>query len=113
MLDHLDVNRIGDSLKWAEECIAQIVASGKVFKKVLLGDRITEVHIAVYEALCCVEYMRQPEQRRVFQHVFTQIKGKGRLKLGVKVPLPGLVHFLFDYRNDERRTWAHENWGYH
>ncbi|PTB45036.1 hypothetical protein M441DRAFT_129272 [Trichoderma asperellum CBS 433.97] len=110
LLTNLDVNRIGQNLTWAKQFIEKIEVSGTVFKKSQFGEHLTEVHIAVYEALCCVPYLANTEQRAVFHYVFMRLQGKSYLKLGTKDPLPGMTFFLFDQKNDDRRRWAAENW---
>ena len=110
MLDRIDINRIDHNLKWAKDFIEKIESTGVVFKKSAFGEHLPAVHIAVYEALCCVAYMANPEQRTTFQYVFMRLQGKSYLKLGTKDPLPGMTYFLFDQKNDDRRNWAHENW---
>jgi senataxin len=104
------VNRIDHNLTWAKQFIEKIEESGAVFKKSQFGDHLTEVHLAVYEALCCVPYLANAEQRAVFQYVFMRLQGKTYLKLGTKDPLPGMTYFLFDQKNEDRRRWAAENW---
>ncbi|KAL7787987.1 SEN1 N terminal domain-containing protein [Trichoderma ceciliae] len=110
LLVNLDVNRIDHNLTWAKQFIEKIEESGAVFKKSQFGEHLTEVHIAVYEALCCVAYLANAEQRAVFQYVFMRLQGKTYLKLGTKDPLPGMTYFLFDQKNEDRRRWAAENW---
>ncbi|KAH7019944.1 SEN1 N terminal-domain-containing protein [Ilyonectria destructans] len=110
LLDRLDVKRIDHNLKWAKDFIEKIESTGTVFKKSQFGDHISEVHITVYEALCCIAYMADPDQRATFQYVFRRLQGKTILKLGTKDPLPGMTYFLFDQKNEDRRKWAMENW---
>ena len=110
LLDRLDVRRISESLTWAKDFIQKIEDTGVPFKKAQFGDRLPEVHIAVYEALCCVPYLADAEQRAIFQRVFMRLQGKSYLKLGTKDPLPGMTYFLFDQGNEDRRKWAQENW---
>lgn len=110
LLDRLDVRRIGENLTWAKDFIEKIEATGTPFKKSQFGDRLPEVHISIYEALCCIPYLADPEQRTIFQRVFMRLQGKSYLKLGTKDPLPGMTYFLFDQKNEDRRRWAEENW---
>lgn len=110
MLDELDIKRIDNNLSWAKRFIEDHEKEGKTFKRSNFGDKIAEVHIAVYEALCCVAFMTEPERRTTFQFVFLRLQGKTYLKLGTKDPLPGMVYFLFDQKNEDRRNWAFENW---
>ena len=81
-----------------------------MFKKSEFGEHLATVLITVYEALCCMKYLANPDQRAVFQYVFMRLQGKSYLKLGTKDPLPGMAYFLFDHNNEDRRKWAHENW---
>ncbi|KAG6031692.1 hypothetical protein E4U41_007480 [Claviceps citrina] len=110
MLDRLDIARITHNLTWAKDYIGKIEDSGAAFKKSQFGENLPTVLLAVYEALCCMPYMSEPEQRRVFQYVFMRLQGKTYLKLGSKDPLPGMTYFLFDQKNDDRQKWAQENW---
>ncbi|GAB0137064.1 hypothetical protein EsDP_00005347 [Epichloe bromicola] len=110
MLDRLDIARIEHNLAWAKDYIGKIEDSGAVFKKTQFGENLPTVLLAVYEALCCMPYMADPDQRRIFQYVFMRLQGKSYLKLGTKDPLPGMTYFLFDQKNDDRRKWAQENW---
>ncbi|TFB03099.1 Helicase SEN1 [Trichoderma ghanense] len=110
MLVNIDVNRIDHNLTWAKQFIEKIEKSGAVFKKSQFGEHLTEVHVTVYEALCCVAYLANAEQRAIFQYVFMRLQGKTYLKLGTKDPLPGMTYFLFDQKNEDRRRWAAENW---
>ncbi|XP_044721831.1 AAA domain-containing protein [Hirsutella rhossiliensis] len=110
LLDKLDVARIDYNLTWAKQYIEDIEASGATFKKAQFGENLPIVLIAVYEALCCVEYIAAPEQRHIFQYVFMRLQGKSYLKLGNKDPLPGMTFFLFDPRVEDRFKWAQESW---
>ncbi|KAH7304941.1 SEN1 N terminal-domain-containing protein [Stachybotrys elegans] len=110
LLDRLDIARINHNLTWAKQFIEKIEDTGTVFKKSSFGEHLPTVHIAIYEALCCIPYMANPEQRTIFQYVFMRLQGKSYLKLGTKDPLPGMTYFLFDQKNEDRRRWAQENW---
>lgn len=110
MLERRDIERIDMSLQWAKAFIEKIVSAGSVFKKSQFGEHLPEVHISVYEALCCMPYMEDPERRATFQFVFQRLQGKSGLKLGTKEPLPGMTYFIFDLRNQDRRTWATNNY---
>ncbi|KAK8917409.1 Helicase SEN1 [Metarhizium anisopliae] len=110
MLNRIDIARISCNLQWAKEYIGKIEERGDVFKKTQLGEKLPEVLIAVYEALCCMPFMSTPDQRAIFQYVFMRLQGKSYLKLGRSDPLPGMTYFLFDQKNDDRRKWAQENW---
>lgn len=110
LLNRLDIARIDHNLAWAKDFIGKIEASGAVFKKSQFGENLPVVLMAVYEALCCMPYMVNPDQRAIFQYVFNRLQGKNYLKLGTKDPLPGMTYFLFDQKNEDRRKWAHENW---
>ncbi|KAJ3483002.1 hypothetical protein NLG97_g7417 [Lecanicillium saksenae] len=110
LLDRIDIARIDENLTWAKNYIAKIENTGATFKKSEFGDNLGNVLITVYEALCCMTYLAQPDQRATFQYVFMRLQGKSYLKLGTKDPLPGMTYFLFDHKNEDRRKWAHENW---
>ncbi|KAG5949461.1 hypothetical protein E4U53_005865 [Claviceps sorghi] len=110
MLQRLDIARIAHNLTWAKDYIGKIEESGATFKKTQFGENLATVLLAVYEALCCMPYMADPEHRGIFQYVFMRLQGKSYLKLGSKDPLPGMTYFLFDQKNDDRRKWAEENW---
>ncbi|RGP62673.1 hypothetical protein FLONG3_10166 [Fusarium longipes] len=110
MLERKDVERIDMNLKWAKAFIEKILSTGSSFKKSQLGEHLPEVHISVYEALCCMPYMEDSERRATFQFVFQRLQGKSGLKLGTKEPLPGMTYFIFDLKNQDRRTWATNNY---
>ena len=110
VLDELDLKRIRASVKWAKQEIETARANGQTFKRSNFGDKLGEVHIAIYEALCCMPYLAKPEDREEFQTVFLSLQGKTYLKLGSSVPLPGMTFFLFDPINEQRRSWAKHNW---
>ncbi|KAG6016141.1 hypothetical protein E4U54_002236 [Claviceps lovelessii] len=110
MLQRIDIARIAHNLTWAKDYIGKIEESGATFKKTQFGENLATVLLAVYEALCCMPYMADPENRSIFQYVFMRLQGKSYLKLGSKDPLPGMTYFLFDQKNDDRRRWAQENW---
>ncbi|KAM3503525.1 hypothetical protein MY11210_008680 [Beauveria gryllotalpidicola] len=110
LLDRINTARIDENLTWAKNYIAKIENTGATFKKSEFGDNLGNVLITVYEALCCMKFLAQPDQRATFQYVFMRLQGKSYLKLGTKDPLPGMTYFLFDYKNEDRRKWAHENW---
>ncbi|OAA55642.1 hypothetical protein ISF_07747 [Cordyceps fumosorosea ARSEF 2679] len=110
LLDQIDKARIDENLTWAKNHIAKIENTGVVFKKSEFGDNLGNVLITVYETLCCMNYLAQPDQRATFQYVFMRLQGKTYLKLGTKEPLPCMTYFLFDPKNEDRRKWAHENW---
>ena len=110
MLDQLDVRRIDTNLKFAKDYIEKIEATGAVFKRKQFGDNLLGVHVAIYEALCCMAYLEHPDQRTTFQYVFMRLQGKKPLKIGEKDPLPGMTFFLFDSKIEDRRMWARTNW---
>ncbi|KAM0342341.1 hypothetical protein ACHAPQ_000069 [Fusarium lateritium] len=110
VFERRDVDRIDTNLRWAKAFIEKIVVNGAPFKKSQLGERLPEVHISVYEALCCMPYMEDPEKRATFQYVFQRLQGKSGLKLGTKEPLPGMTFFIFDMKNQDRRKWATDNY---
>lgn len=110
LFDNLDIRRIDHNLTWAKQYVEKIENTGATFKKSQFGERLAEVHIAIYEALCCIPYMADSEHRSTFQYVFQRLQGKSGLKLGTKDPLPGMAYFIFDQKNEDRRKWAMENW---
>ncbi|EXK99001.1 hypothetical protein FOQG_01697 [Fusarium oxysporum f. sp. raphani 54005] len=110
MLEQRDVERIDLSLRWAKGFIEKIISAGSTFKKSQLGEHLPEVHISIYEALCCMPYMEDADRRMTFQYVFQRLQGKSGLKLGTKEPLPGMTYFIFDLKNQDRRKWATDNY---
>lgn len=110
MLDRIDIGRISHNLTWAKDRIQKSEDSGVVFKKSQFGPDLPQVLIVVYEALCCMPYLSDPDHRSVFQTVFMRVQGKSYLKLEGRDPLPGMTFFLFDQKNDDRRKWAKLNW---
>lgn len=109
-LQALDIRRIEETVNWAKLEIEEATRQGITFKRSKFGDKLAQVHIAVYEALCCMPYLASPSRRQGFQTVFQSLQGKNYLKLGSSTPLPGMAYFLFDTKNDERRKWAICNW---
>ncbi|CEJ91251.1 hypothetical protein VHEMI06975 [[Torrubiella] hemipterigena] len=112
VLTRKDISRINQSLSWAKEFIQKIEQSGTKFKRSLFGDHQSIVLTTVYEALCCPDYIAQPETRTLFQYVFSRLQGKNHLRLGATDPIPALSYFVFDFQNDDRRAWAYANWEY-
>ncbi|PHH72181.1 hypothetical protein CDD80_4722 [Ophiocordyceps camponoti-rufipedis] len=113
LLEKIDVSRIEKNLLWAQEAIEAIENKGIDFKKSLLATKdCALVLITVYEALCCVPYIANPEKRALFQFVFCRLQGKTYLRLGSHEPLPGMGFFLFDFIFHDRYKWATENWKY-
>ncbi|RDA90651.1 hypothetical protein CP533_6815 [Ophiocordyceps camponoti-saundersi (nom. inval.)] len=111
ILDKIDVKRIEESMAWAKKYIQKIENSGVVFKRSSLSQtQQSQLLTAVYEALCCVPYFANPDQRTVFQHVFMRLQGKSYLKLGSQDPLPAMTYFLFDRKVEDRFKFAEGNW---
>ncbi|KKA26472.1 hypothetical protein TD95_003731 [Thielaviopsis punctulata] len=92
-----DFDRLDARFMWAHERIEAIVKSGKLFKVPSLGEDVPAVLLTVYEALCCVDYLRIPDKRVAFKSVFERVSGsKKPLRLGINILLPAMTEFLFD-----------------
>lgn len=64
--------------------------------------------MALFEALCCVEYHKSEENMaRHFNYVFEQIQGRKVLRIGDI--LPAMAQFLFD-SNPKRLVFAQSAW---
>jgi senataxin len=109
-LQDLDIKRISHNVDWAVKEVRAVAARGDNFKKSYYGERLALVHITIYEALCCMPYLADPERLKDFQDVFATLQGKTYLKLGTKDPLPGMTYFMFDRQSAQRRNWAKLNW---
>lgn len=110
LLEGLDMKRISQGLDWAAGEIRRVEDTGQVFKKSAFADRIGQVHITIYEALCFLPFLKEPERLQQFTLVFSKLQGKKGLRLGSGDPLPGITLFLLDHANDDRRRWAQMNW---
>ncbi|CAK7209317.1 DEAD-box type RNA helicase [Sporothrix curviconia] len=64
--------------------------------------------LAFYEALCCVEFLSLPENRRLFNYVFQKTQEKKPLKIASAV-IPTMTVFLFQ-ADPLRCTFARTAW---
>jgi senataxin len=91
-----DFERIDNGLNWAKLLIDQEESAGRAFDISLLGERHGLVLLTLYEALCCMPYMRTPDKRQLFQYVFVRLSEKKPLRLPKNTLLPAMTHFLFE-----------------
>ncbi|KAI1320150.1 SEN1 N terminal-domain-containing protein [Xylariaceae sp. FL0255] len=105
-LDEFDFARIRQGLTNAKEFIDNY--SGAVSQSVFVKEGREELLIALFEAICCMPYLRLPENRLVFNFVFDTIQERKPLKL--EEILPTMTYFLFD-ENAIRRNFATQAFG--
>ncbi|EFX01966.1 tRNA-splicing [Grosmannia clavigera kw1407] len=101
-LHDYDTARIDRGLRQA---VAILEQHGPMSSAKLVAIDATAV-LAFYEALCCVEYLSLPENRRLFNIVFQKTQEKKPLKIASAV-IPTMTVFLFQadpLRNRFART---------
>ncbi|OAA62492.1 hypothetical protein SPI_04032 [Niveomyces insectorum RCEF 264] len=101
-LHEYDTARIDRGLKRA---VAILEQQGPMSSAKLVAIDAPAV-LAFYEALCCVEYLSLPDNRRLFNHVFQKTQEKKPLKIASAV-IPTMTVFLFQadpLRNRFART---------
>lgn len=105
-LDEFDEKRIERGLKRAHEIIA---ANNGSISSSKLASQDSAAVLALFEALCFMPYVAEPENRfRYFNDVFAGLQKRKTLKLGPKV-LPTMTHFLFQ-EDSYRRNFAKAAW---
>ena len=103
-LNQFDKQRIDRGLKRARELLEE---HGPMGSSKLVQHDMTAV-LALFEALCCMPYLSQPENRANFNYVFenTQKKKPLRMQGGI---IPTMTFFLFD-EDFYRRRFAEAAW---
>lgn len=104
-LDRFDALRITEGLQGAKEFIDS--HDGIVEQKTFIEEERSDLLVALYESLCCIAYLKQPENRVHFNYVFAQVQQKRALKLAEV--LPTMTRFLFD-EDPIRLAFARVSW---
>ncbi|KAI1362492.1 SEN1 N terminal-domain-containing protein [Xylaria arbuscula] len=100
-LNQFDFDRITQGLEAAEKFILAhncIVTQSTFMKQEQAG-----LLVSIYESLCCIAYLSTPENRKIFNFVFTTIQQRKPLKLDEVLPTTTI--FLFD-EDQTRRDFA-------
>ena len=103
-LHEFDTKRIKEGLQRA---VAVLEAHGPMTSTKLVAYDAPAV-LAYYEALCCVEFLSLPDNRRIFNYVFTKTQEKKILKIATAV-IPSMTVFLFQ-ADALRCTFARTAW---
>ncbi|KAH6647006.1 SEN1 N terminal-domain-containing protein [Truncatella angustata] len=104
-LDRFDAARITTGLEGAKEFIE--ARNGIAEQKTFIEEDRSDLLVALYESLCCIAYLKQPENRVHFNYVFAAVQQRRTLKLAEI--LPTMTRFLFD--DDKiRLTFARVSW---
>ncbi|KAF7532647.1 hypothetical protein G7054_g7758 [Neopestalotiopsis clavispora] len=104
-LDRFDADRITMGLEGARKFIES--HDGVVEQKTFIEEDRSDLLVALYEALCCIAYLKLPENRVHFNYVFTAVQQKRTLKLAEV--LPTMTRFLFD-EDKIRLAFARLSW---
>lgn len=104
-LDRFDAERISAGLEGAKQFIES--QSGVVEQRTFIEQERSDLLVALYEALCCITYLKQPENRVNFNFVFAAVQQKRVLKLAEV--LPSMTRFLFD-EDKTRLAFARASW---
>ncbi|KAM0812914.1 putative SEN1 N terminal-domain-containing protein [Seiridium cardinale] len=104
-LDRFDAARITIGLEGAKSFIDS--HDGIVEQKTFIEEDRSDLLVALYESLCCIAYLRQPENRVHFNYVFTAVQQRRPLKLAEV--LPTMTRFLFD-EDKTRLAFARISW---
>ncbi|KAI4602251.1 DEAD-box type RNA helicase [Pestalotiopsis sp. 9143b] len=91
-LDRFDADRITAGLEGARKFIE--AHDGVVEQKTFIEEDRSDLLVALYEALCCIAYLKMPENRVHFNYVFAAVQQKRTLKLAEVLPTG--TRFLFD-----------------
>ncbi|EPE08021.1 dna-binding protein smubp-2 [Ophiostoma piceae UAMH 11346] len=103
-LHEFDTKRIKEGLQRA---VAVLEANGPMTSTKLVAYDAPAV-LAYYEALCCVEFLSLPDNRRIFNYVFQKTQEKKILKIATAV-IPSMTVFLFQ-ADPLRCTFARTAW---
>ncbi|KUJ23532.1 uncharacterized protein LY89DRAFT_680273 [Mollisia scopiformis] len=105
-LDRLDFERLDRGLAIAEELLRKAEPAQR--NQALLAKHDTSALLALYEALCCINYHSDDDRlAKHFDYVFEQAQGKKVLRIGDI--LPAMARFLFS-RNPVRQKFATYAW---
>lgn len=103
-LDEFDKQRIDKGLQKAKAILQE---HGPMTTSKLVGYDMSAV-LALFEALCSIAYLSQPENQEVFNFVFENTQRKRVLKMQGGL-IPTMTLFLFD-ESPYRRKFAESAW---
>ncbi|KAK3363521.1 SEN1 N terminal-domain-containing protein [Lasiosphaeria hispida] len=103
-LNEFDKQRIDKGLETAKTLLEKY---GPI-NTAKLADHDVSAVLALFEALCCMPYLAQPENREVFNYVFETVQQKKPLRMQCGI-IPTMTYFLFD-ENPFRRKFAQAAW---
>lgn len=102
----MDFQRLDRGLKAGAELLAK--ADPTLRTQALLAKEDSTALLALYEALCCVDYHKSdPILSTYFDYVFGQVQTRKVLRIGDI--LPAMARFLFDH-NPVRLRFATNAW---
>jgi senataxin len=105
-LEDIDVCRINSGLEQAEKILVSVEPSQR--NQMAIATSNTQALLALFEALCCVEYHRDDEKLSIhFDYVFEQIQTRKVLR--ISDILPAMARFLFS-TNFLRHRFASSAW---
>jgi senataxin len=105
-LDNIDFNRINSGLEQAEKILNSADHSQR--NQMTIATKSTPALLALFEALCCVDYHRDDEKlSKHFDYVFEAIQSRKVLR--ISDILPAMTRFLFN-TNPVRNTFATTAW---
>jgi senataxin len=105
-LDSIDFLRLDSGLESAEKLLARVDPAQRT--QAVLAKNDSAALLALYEALCCVNYHRSNDHlAKHFDYVFEQIQSRKILRIGDI--LPAMARFLFS-RNQFRHRFATNAW---
>lgn len=91
-LDRIDFDRIDRGLSAAEAILRTVEPPQRTQK--LLAQHNSKTLVALYEALCCVNYHKSDQQlSKHFDFVFEQVQGRKPLR--IEDTIPAMARFLF------------------
>lgn len=92
-LNAIDFQRLDNGLKAGEKLLAGVEVQQRT--QGLLAKYDTKALLALYEALCCIDYHKSEERLSAhFNYVFEQVQNRKVLRIGDI--LPAMARFLFD-----------------
>lgn len=92
-LNAIDFQRLDNGLKEGEKLLAGVEVQQR--NQSLLAKHDAKALLALYEALCCIDYHRSNERlSKHFNYVFEQVQNRKVLRIGDT--LPAMARFLFD-----------------
>jgi senataxin len=92
-LNVIDFQRLDNGLEAGKTLLAKADAGKRT--QALLAEHDTAALLALYEALCCVDYHKSEEKLSAyFNYVFEEVQNRKILRIGDT--LPAMARFLFD-----------------